>query len=81
MNININEYIKDSIMLLISKRYFDYGFLTDLKVENNHVESIVNVLSKKYKVSFDLNNNQLSNIACSCGKDNCAHLGTFIVLL
>ena len=81
MNININEYIKDSIMLLISKRYFDYGFLTDLKVENNHVESIVNVLSKKYKVSFDLNNNQLSNIACSCGKDNCAHLGTVLIAL
>ena len=81
MNININEYIKDSIMLLISKRYFDYGFLTDLKVENNHVESIVNVLSKKYKVSFDLNNNQLSNIACSCGKDNCAHLGTVLLAM
>ena len=74
MKIDINNINRDEITNLVSLRLYAYGFVTDLVIKNNHVESVVNLLSKKYSVSFDVVDESVINQKCSCGKENCEHL-------
>ena len=81
MKINIENYIKDNITRLISEKYFSYGWITDLDLVNDHVTSVVNVLSKQYHIQFDVENNEILNAECSCGKERCEHIGAVLHLL
>ena len=78
MKININDYIKDKTSCLISKRFVENGFVTDLDVEDNHVDAIINLFSMKFNVSFDMKDANITNILCSCGSENCVHLGAVL---
>lgn len=80
MRTSASQIRKNKIYQMTAKKYADYGFVTQLDVneeDNIQVKSVVDVLSHQYQVNleFDHEENLIAS-TCSCSDSNCIHIGT-----
>lgn len=87
MKLEIEKYIKNKTSLLIAHRYerYDNVVLLDIDIQRNHFDThaIVNVLGKKFDISFILDEEKkLLEYKCECPyceQEPCAHIGAVML--